>query len=90
MQLRHHLRSLLLHFGVWIDFTTPRDDVRSFIHELRPLQPSTPMRRVGKIGDGGYVLPNDLEGITALISPGVSDETSFDTEIASMGIPVYM
>lgn len=49
-----------------------------------------PLRRVGPARDGGYLLPDDLEGIVACISPGVDVETGFDLEIAELGIPVFM
>jgi hypothetical protein len=35
-------------------------------------------------------MPDDLEGVVACISPGVSTETGFDREIAERGINVYL
>jgi hypothetical protein len=48
------------------------------------------LRRFGPAGDGGYLMPDDIDGIAACISPGVSDECGFDLEFAERGIPVYM
>lgn len=41
------------------------------------------------MGDGGYVLPDDLDGISAMLSLGVGSEVSFDMHFANMGIPIY-
>jgi hypothetical protein len=46
--------------------------------------------RIGPLQDGGYLVPDDLEGLVGAISPGVSSECGFDTEIAQRGIPVLM
>ena len=49
-----------------------------------------PLKRFGPSGDGGYLMPDDLDGIVACISPGVSTECGFDSEMAARGIDVYM
>jgi hypothetical protein len=46
--------------------------------------------RVGGSIDGGYLIPDDLEGIKAMFSPGVSIICDFDLELAEEGIDVYM
>jgi hypothetical protein len=46
--------------------------------------------RMGPKNDGGYLIPDDLEGIAALYSPGVSDTLGFDLEIAKMGINCFL
>jgi hypothetical protein len=48
------------------------------------------LRRLGPHGDGGYLVPNDLDGVTACISPGVSTECGFDLAMADLGIDVFM
>ena len=49
-----------------------------------------PLVRIGGVADGGYLLPDDFEGIRTCISPGVSSEVSFDAALAERGIHVYM
>lgn len=66
----------------------PRD-VAALIASIKP-KTAIPLRRFGPRGDGGYLMPDDLEGITACISPGVSSECGFDEEIANLGIDVLM
>lgn len=45
--------------------------------------------RVGTMGDGGYVMPNDLAGISQVLSIGIGQEVSFDRYFARQGIPVF-
>lgn len=76
--------------AVWIGPATDPQHVMALIDRLRPWQNKRGLVRVGPSGDGGYLLPNDLLGMTACVSPGVSLESGFDYEIAERGIPVHM
>ena len=49
-----------------------------------------PVIRIGDAGDGSYVVPEDLSGIVASVSPGVNREYEFDLELGRMGIKSYM
>ena len=49
-----------------------KTDLSSFLNDLRVYQ--TELVRLGGNNDGGYLLPNDLEGITACFSPGVDNK----------------
>lgn len=75
---------------VWITKATPQSQVKELIATLRPYETSTKLIRLGPAGDGGYLVPDDLEGIAACISPGVSTESGFDFAVAERGIDVYM
>ena len=44
----------------------------------------------GPRGDGGYLLPNDLDGIAHAFSPGVSNESGFEAELAERGMQVFL
>ncbi len=46
--------------------------------------------RLGADYDGGYVIPNDLNGIKACFSPGVGNISKFEEDLALLGIPSYM
>jgi hypothetical protein len=65
-------------------------DVADLIKCLRPVAARSPLKRFGKDGDGGYLMPDLLDGVSACISPGVNREVGFDTDIADRGIDVYM
>jgi hypothetical protein len=49
----------------------------------------TPKKRFGRNLDGGYVMLDDLAGIDAAYSFGISDDVTWDLAIAQLGIPVY-
>lgn len=50
------------------------------------LQPSCNLRsamiRIGEVHDSSYIIPDDLEGITACFSPGVGPSSSFELDVA--------
>lgn len=45
--------------------------------------------RLGRYFDGGYVMLDDFEGISAAYSLGINDDVSWDLDIARRGIPVF-
>jgi len=49
-----------------------------------------PMFRAGGPGDGGYWIPEDLQGIRFCFSPGVATNSSFEEELASRGIQIFL
>ncbi|MCG7520390.1 FkbM family methyltransferase [Ruegeria sp. Ofav3-42] len=61
-----------------------------FADVIRPYDLGYKLIRVGDFGDGGYLLPNDLEDIVACFSPGVSLQSSFEMDLAKHGIPSFM
>ena len=61
-----------------------------WMRELAPVSCSRPLIRVGPVGDGGYLVPDDLENIAACFSPGVSLISGFEKECAQRGIPVFL
>ena len=65
-------------------------EVQALLAQFAPLDCSLPLRRIGPDNDGGYLVPDDLEGIEALFSPGVSETLGFDLEIAKLGIPAHL
>jgi hypothetical protein len=46
--------------------------------------------RVGGSGDGGYLVPDDLDGIEACFSPGVANTATFELEMARRGITSFL
>ena len=69
---------------------TSVDQVETLIHSLTPRTTTSPLIRLGPLTDGGYVLPNDLDGIEALFSPGVHQESRFEKDCALLGMKVFM
>lgn len=58
---------------------------------MTPWDSGLPLRRLGGQGDGGYLVPDDLSGIEALLSPGVAESWEFERFVGdSLFIPSYM
>ena len=88
--MKEFVRTQLLNCGLWLQTTSADDEILSFISELQPLFPQTPLKRFGPAGDGGYLMPDDIEHIGGCVSPGVSFECGFDKNLADLGIDVYL
>lgn len=81
-------RLLDLEHGFFPTRATSADDVLSLLQSLHPVR--CPLVRVGNTREGAYLLVDDLDGIQACFSPGVSIQSSFEEECASLGMDVYM
>ena len=58
---------------------------------LKPKPSSHPLMRIGENCDGSYLVPEDLDGITACFSPGVNNFKHFeDTLVDVYGIDCHM
>lgn len=67
-----------------------RQEVVTLIEKLRPCKVKTDLIRLGPKGDGGYLVPNDLQDIKACFSAGVSNITGFEEDCLRLGIKTYM
>lgn len=86
-----HLGSSVL--GALKQFPTPlasRSNVERLIKRLQPRTCAAGLVRLGPAGDGGYLVPNDLLGIEACFSPGVSTVSGFEEDCANRGMEVFM
>ncbi len=63
---------------------------QSIIPRLYPADTDMHLIRFGPHGDGGYLIPNDLVGISACFSPGVSIISGFEKDCADRGMRVYL
>jgi hypothetical protein len=62
----------------------------NFFSLMRPATTGRPLIRIGGDGDGGYLVPDDLQGIVACFSPGVAATVAFETDLADRGIRSFM
>ena len=65
-------------------------DVRSILDAMHPMAAPRQLIRIGGGGDGGYLVPDDLDGIAACFSPGVSVTSDFELGMAERSIPCFM
>lgn len=75
---------------VWIGPATDEPAIAALIRKIRPRRFSGALKRFGPSRDGGYLMPDDLEGVCACVSPGVASECGFELDIAERGIDSYM
>ena len=83
------LRSWLFRDWYAVD-RTDSAPVLDLIRRLRPVDCGVELIRVGDAGDGGYLIPNDLDGIEYCFSPGVSTISSFENALADRGIKSFL
>lgn len=80
----------LLRNGRAIVPTTSHQKLKEFFLMLSPLSTNKPLVRIGCQGDGGYLVPDDLDGINACFSPGVSNVADFELDLAKKNIPCFL
>lgn len=76
--------------GVSIGRGVDKNRLRDLATRLHPVTTEKALVRIGGDGDGGYLVPDDLDGVVACFSPGVGSVTSFDEHLAVRGMPCYL
>jgi hypothetical protein len=95
LYLRHDAADhLSQHWAAKLGFYLKRGVERDrMLDTIRLLQPkASPFRlvRLGPQEDSGYLVPDDLKGIVACFSPGVSNSSGFEQAVADRGIRSFM
>ena len=67
--------------GFLLKRATKARDLDALISKLTPWDCGIQLIRIGGDGDGGYILPDDMEGVVACFSPGVSDSAVFEEDL---------
>jgi hypothetical protein len=65
-------------------------EVMALLERLQPQDCSRPLIRIGGERDGGYLVPDDLEGIRYCFSPGVNVTADFEQHLASLNIRSFL
>ncbi len=89
-KLKNILNLVLKRLNAHATPLTDLDEVKGLIKDLNPVVPDCGLMRFGPEGDGGYLIPDDLDGITACYSPGVLDISGFEMDCAERGMQVYL
>lgn len=89
-RIQHYFVSTALNAGLAVAQQPPHASVREFISQLHPVLDERPLVRVGSDGDGGYLVPDDLDGIVACFSPGVDAWAPFEADLTHRGIQCFM
>jgi hypothetical protein len=86
--LKRRIFKIFSYMGIRIAKTRDEQSLVNFLRELHPLK--FDLIRLGGNGDGGYLIPDDLENITICFSPGVSNIMDFELDLAERGISSFM
>ncbi len=83
-------RKLLARLGFYVTFIDPK--TAEIWSRFEPVSTGHRFFRLGTLdGDGGYLVPDCLEGIQGLFSAGISDNCDFEIDFARLlAKPVYM
>lgn len=65
-------------------------NAEQLLKSLWPVKTKYELIRIGANEDGGYLIPDDLEGITTCFSPGVGTIASFEEQLLTMGISSHL
>src|SRR5450432_846532 len=88
--LGHLIRNVFLRGGYFLSNTSDDNEVRDMLQKLAPYETDRKLIRVGGETDGGYLIPDDLEGIEYCFSPGVARTARFESELATRGIRSFL
>ena len=69
--------------GHILNLAARKRDLLETIALLRPIDCGHDLIRLGSPRDGGYLVPNDLEKISACFSPGVAKSSAFEDALAA-------
>ncbi|MGB0186853.1 MAG: FkbM family methyltransferase [Flavobacteriaceae bacterium] len=68
-----------------------KNELITLIKKLAPVAPDgIPLIRMGSEYDGGYLIPDDLDGIQACFSPGVGGLIDFEQDCFARGMNVFL
>jgi hypothetical protein len=90
MNVVSFVRDAGLAVGLNITRCADRGEVLGLIKSLRPMDCGKDLIRIGGNGDGGYLVPDDLEGIEYCFSPGVGTTTNFESHLATLKIRSFL
>jgi len=90
MSMKTILFDHALRMGFAVSRKSPDASVLRTLQRLQPVTTNIPLIRLGGAGDGGYLVPNDLDEIAACFSPGVDTTASFEEAVLARGIPCYL
>lgn len=88
--MKKFIQKKLISNGIFLEFATSKEKIRSLIKSLRSYNIGKDLIRLGPNGDGGYLVPNDLEGIEACFSPGVNEISGFEEDCFKIGMKLFL
>lgn len=84
------IKEISLRLGMYSNMVSPVSDLQYFFEKVQPVTTNFELIRLGGDADGGYLIPNDLDGIRYCFSPGVSLQSYFEADLAKRNIKSFM
>jgi hypothetical protein len=72
---------MLRYIGIYPMRLISKQQTEAIVEFLQPKLNGFDLIRIGKSGDGGYLVPDDLQGIDMCISPGVENTMHFENDL---------
>lgn len=76
--------------GFVVENRTKKEEITALIQKLHPFKTEKELIRLGPESDGGYLVPDDLEGIEACFSPGVDQVSGFEEDCSKLGMQLFL
>lgn len=89
-KVKSAVKKLFYRKNRYIFRTTDESSLVDFFIKIRPVTTNHKLIRIGGDLDGGYLVPDDLNGIKACFSPGVDETASFESSLVAAGIKCYL
>lgn len=77
-------------YDIHIERNVSHDEIFSLVSMLRASSPQMPLIRVGAQNDGGYLIPDDLQGVNYVFSPGVGKKSAFELDLVNKGLSAFL
>lgn len=88
--MKYFAVSTAFKLGFSIAKMSSNDDVKTLLRRLQPMATEHELARLGCAGDGGYLVPDDLDGIEACFSPGVDGRATFEEALLARGMRCHL
>jgi len=89
-KIKKKLCDYLLKKNIFTSKKTPNIKIKELISLVHPRILSVENIRIGGENDGGYIVPNDLNGIKYCFSPGVGNISKFENDLANKNIKSFL
>ncbi|MEO1262191.1 MAG: hypothetical protein AAFZ15_25520 [Bacteroidota bacterium] len=76
--------------GLSVQRMLPAEKVLGLIELLYPVRTQFELIRLGPDKDGGYLVPDCLDGIAACFSPGVAQVSEFELDCLKRGMKIFL
>ncbi|GAA4045462.1 FkbM family methyltransferase [Parerythrobacter jejuensis] len=89
MRISRMIRNLAGSQGLIIRRESDGAPLRAMLAGLHPVRTEHDLVRFGGEADGGYLVPDDLDGIAAVFSPGVDQTAEFERDCIARGMASF-